>query len=308
GWPSQRPRCPVLPPASPDVPVELDDAAHQREQEGERVIGHLLDAVVRHVADPYPPAGRRLHVHVVEADARRRDHPERGDTRDVGCGDGLEAEQRDDVVSPDGAVRMLDLQHCALQDLPRTLEGKGRVAENSRHDDQPSSADRASVNAATTRRMSGTGPTVMRTYPGSPTSDPGRTRRPWRASSSASMRSSTPIRASTQFAAAGSGSAPASRSPAARSSRASATSPRRSSAASPARRHARPAARAAQFTLYGPSTRARRSVRAASAIVYPSRSPASPKNFEKLRSTTTGRPSSTAARRGNRASSATKST
>ena len=57
------------------APIELDDPAHQREQKRERVIGHLVDAVVGDVAHPHAPPRRRLDVDVVDADTRRRDHP-----------------------------------------------------------------------------------------------------------------------------------------------------------------------------------------------------------------------------------------
>ena len=69
-------------------------------------------------------------------------------------------------------------------------------------------------------------------------------------------------------------------------------------AASVARSDAPPAASAAQLTLKGSSTTARWATSASSATAYPSRKPASPKNFEKLRRTTSGRPASTSATRG----------
>src|SRR2546425_7437207 len=56
--------------------VRLGDAAHQRQEHAERVLGGGDDVAVRRVADHDAPAGARLDVDVVHADARAPDDPE----------------------------------------------------------------------------------------------------------------------------------------------------------------------------------------------------------------------------------------
>ena len=72
----QRPRALCVPAARGDLTGERHDAAQQRVEERERVIGDLLGAVVGHAPDGDPARVRRLDVHVVVPDAGRRDDPQ----------------------------------------------------------------------------------------------------------------------------------------------------------------------------------------------------------------------------------------
>ena len=91
------------PAAVADEPAVGGDPPGRVEQEGERVVGHLVDAVGRDVADGDAAGPGRVEVHVVDADpvaddqpgpVHRGDHP-RGDRGElgqdvVGLGDGVE--------------------------------------------------------------------------------------------------------------------------------------------------------------------------------------------------------------------------
>ena len=59
----------------PDRLVAGDQPAGEGQQEHDRVVGHLLGAVVGHVADDHAVPGRRLEVDVVVADAGADDAP-----------------------------------------------------------------------------------------------------------------------------------------------------------------------------------------------------------------------------------------
>ena len=89
----------VVPSPGADAAIELDDTTRQGEEQRECVVGHLVDAVVRHVADPHATRRRGVDVDVVEADARRRDHAEIGEALDVVGRHRLERQQSDDVVA-----------------------------------------------------------------------------------------------------------------------------------------------------------------------------------------------------------------
>jgi acyl-CoA thioester hydrolase len=69
-------RAPVPAPGA-HVAVEHDDASEQGEDERERVVGDLLDAIVGHVADPDAAPLGLADVQMVEADAAGRDHAQR---------------------------------------------------------------------------------------------------------------------------------------------------------------------------------------------------------------------------------------
>ena len=83
----QRPGDGVVPLAVAHAPVEGDDAAHEREEEGERAVRHLLDAVVGDVADPDAAIGGGGRVDVVVADAARRDDAQSGQPVELGRAD-----------------------------------------------------------------------------------------------------------------------------------------------------------------------------------------------------------------------------
>ena len=80
------------------APIELDDAAQQSEEQSQRVVGHLVDAVVGDVAHPDPARGRFRDVDVIEADARCRDHTQAGKPCEVVGRDGIERERTHDVA------------------------------------------------------------------------------------------------------------------------------------------------------------------------------------------------------------------
>ena len=125
--------CFVVPLPRSHAPVELDHPAHEREQERERVIGHLVHAVVGDVAHEDAARGRGLDVHVIEPHARRRDHAERRQSVDVRRRDGLEGQEGDDVVPAERRCRRLDDDLVVRQHLARLLERERRVAEDARH-------------------------------------------------------------------------------------------------------------------------------------------------------------------------------
>ena len=62
------------PGARPHLPVEQRHAARERQDQGECVIRHLVDAVVRHVRDEDALLGRLVEVDRVEPDAVAGDH------------------------------------------------------------------------------------------------------------------------------------------------------------------------------------------------------------------------------------------
>jgi hypothetical protein len=62
GQPPQLARRAVVPLAGAHRAVEHDDAAQQREHQGDRMVGDLLGAVVGDVDDPHAARGRRLEV------------------------------------------------------------------------------------------------------------------------------------------------------------------------------------------------------------------------------------------------------
>jgi hypothetical protein len=119
----QRSRDGVIPRALADAPVQRDDSAEQREQERQRAVGHLLDAVVRHVADPDVACRRRLEIHVVVTDAAGRDDFERRKpcellltNREIGPG-----QEADDVVPFPGSGGSLHVD-AAIEDLAHAVE------------------------------------------------------------------------------------------------------------------------------------------------------------------------------------------
>ena len=61
-------RSAVVPRSRPDRLVRRDQAARQGQQEHDRVIGHLLGAVVGNVADDHAVAGRGVEVDIVVPD------------------------------------------------------------------------------------------------------------------------------------------------------------------------------------------------------------------------------------------------
>ena len=80
-----------------------DDAAQQGQDERERMVGDLLDAVVGHVADPDAAPLGLVHVEVVEADAAGGDHAQRRQTVEVVrpyLGLGADEEADDVFASP----------------------------------------------------------------------------------------------------------------------------------------------------------------------------------------------------------------
>ena len=106
----ERARALRVPVAVADAAVELDHAAHQREGERERAVGHLLDAVVGHVADPHAAvAARRVEVDVVEADARGEHDAQAGQPGELGLPHPpLPGDDADDVVAGRHAVERRD--------------------------------------------------------------------------------------------------------------------------------------------------------------------------------------------------------
>jgi acyl-CoA thioester hydrolase len=73
-----------VPPTAAHVAIELDDPAEQRQDEGECMIGDLLDAVVGDVADPDTALFGFIHIEVVEADAAGGDNTQRRQAVEIG--------------------------------------------------------------------------------------------------------------------------------------------------------------------------------------------------------------------------------
>ena len=67
-----------LPSARLHLRVRRHDLARHRQQQRHRMIGDLVDAVVRHLGDDDARAGRRREIDVVDADAEARDDPAAG--------------------------------------------------------------------------------------------------------------------------------------------------------------------------------------------------------------------------------------
>ena len=130
----QRPGDGVIPLALPHAAVESDDAAHEREEQRERAVGHLLDAVVGDVADPDASIGGCGRVHVVVADAAGRDDAERGQSFELGRSDGLVRadEKPDHVVTFPRRGGLLDLGEVA-DDRRDLLERVVGVADQDSH-------------------------------------------------------------------------------------------------------------------------------------------------------------------------------
>jgi hypothetical protein len=89
----------IVPPASLDAPVEHDDAAKQGQEVRHRTVSDLVDAVLRHVADPDLPSRGGGDVDVVEAGAIQRDDPQAGQPIEVGLGDRPLDQQSDHIVA-----------------------------------------------------------------------------------------------------------------------------------------------------------------------------------------------------------------
>ena len=107
---------------------------HEREEQRERAVGHLLDAVVGDVADPYASVGGCSRIHVVVADAAGRDDAECRQPVELGRSDGLVRadEKPDHVVTFPRRVSLLDLGEVA-DDRRDLLERVVRVADQDSH-------------------------------------------------------------------------------------------------------------------------------------------------------------------------------
>lgn len=121
----------VVPITTPDVAVENDNAAKKREEHRHCGLGHLLDAVVRHVRDPDPVSRSRLEVDMVIPDTAGRDDAQRGQALDVLSVDGIVGtdQEADDVVALPGRFRLLDANVCRRENLVKGVERKARVAD-----------------------------------------------------------------------------------------------------------------------------------------------------------------------------------
>ena len=64
----------IAPDAVPNAAVEHHGATKQGEQQRDRGIGHLVNAVVRDVTDPDLPALGRGNIDVIDTDAVGGDH------------------------------------------------------------------------------------------------------------------------------------------------------------------------------------------------------------------------------------------
>ena len=111
------------------------------EDEGERVVGDLVDAVVGHVADGNAAGPRGRQVDVVDADAVADDHPRplhrghdvgvhRGELRDHGIGIGDRRREGGDVFRLRGDERRARLAHDGFLDGEI---GKGIVSHDNAH-------------------------------------------------------------------------------------------------------------------------------------------------------------------------------
>ena len=123
-----------VPAAAAHLAVEHDDAAQEREDERQRMVGDLLDAVVRDAADPDAAALGLLNVHVVEADAAGRDDAECREPFELGRSDGLVRadEEPDHVVTFPRRGSLHDLGEVA-DDRRDFLERVVGVADQNSH-------------------------------------------------------------------------------------------------------------------------------------------------------------------------------
>ena len=130
------------------------------------MIGHLVDAVVGDVAHPHATRGRSRDVEVVEADARRCDHAQARQARNVVRRDGGSNDSNPTTSSPVHGGAEVSTETSSRASARRVCSSGTEASQSTRFIcAQPRNEAQTSASSLLSRSMSGRGPTVMRTYP-----------------------------------------------------------------------------------------------------------------------------------------------